>query len=157
MKTETAIKKYLNSISEKVTQAKSNNSNHYLIKVSKKSIHIRFSDHVSPNPASLKNCINIIKSENEDKYLIYSSGGFPTVIIDSKEVIPYLKFYIKIYPEISKKFNKLLEVNKQLGEDIKEKDKQISQLKSAYAKKQSEADKLRMKTKEALKIFEGIN
>ncbi len=154
MKTETAIKKYLNSISAKVTQAKSNNSNHYLIKEgNKKSIHIRFSDHVSPNPASLKNCINIIKSENEDKYLIYSSGGFPTVIIDSKEVIPYLNFYIKTYPEISKTFKKLLEVNKRLGE----KDKQISQLKSAYAKKQSEADKLRMKTKEALKIFEEIN
>ena len=157
MKTETAIKKYLNGISTKVTQSKVHNSSHYSIKDGKKSIHVRFSDHVSPNPSSLNNCINIIKSENENTYLIYSGGGFPTVIIDSKEVISYLKFYIKIYPEISKKFKKLLEVNKRLEEEIKEKEKQINQFKLAYSKKQGEADKLRMKTKEALKILKEIN
>ncbi len=60
-KVDKQIKRYLKSISDKVTESKIYNSYHY-----KGSIHIRFADHISPRDDI---DLNIIKC-NEDTYMV---------------------------------------------------------------------------------------
>ena len=90
-KVDKQIKRYLKSISDKVLESKIYNSYHY-----KGSIHIRFSDHISPRDES---DINIIKC-NEDTYMVSLKGT--QEMLSTDKVLEYVKAVILIFPTYQK-------------------------------------------------------
>lgn len=90
-KVDKQIKRYLKSISDKVLESKIYNSYHY-----KGSIHIRFSDHISPRDES---DISIIKC-NEDTYIVSLKGT--QEMLNADKVLEYVKAIILIFPTYQK-------------------------------------------------------
>ena len=90
-KVDKQIKRYLKSISDKVLESKIYNSYHY-----KGSMHIRFSDHISPRDES---DISIIKC-NEDTYMVSLKGT--QEMLSADKVLDYVKAIILIFPTYQK-------------------------------------------------------
>lgn len=91
-KVDKQIKRYLKSISERVLESKIYNSYHY-----KGTIHVRFSDHISPRDE--ESDINIIKC-NEDTYMVSLKGA--QEMLNADKVLEYIKAIILIFPTYQK-------------------------------------------------------
>lgn len=137
-KKDEAIKRYLSKVGKLERNSKLFGSRYYIISYGDNiSIRVRFSDHFNGDNRSSKE-INIVRT-SVGLYIIQTTIGV-NFTVREKDVIPYLKSLLLLFPEIRQTCGNLMSASAQAEKNQNKAVGQVSKLEALIKSKSEEFD-----------------